>query len=273
MRNRTRLNGPPAVEVLEDRRLLSAEVVNGTLVVVGTNGPDRITIWQQVGPNGLEIHVVMEALLFGRPPETYQFPAEEIHSVLVRALAGDDAVNLFPAPGAAGPGPVANADAVPIIGPLSTPSRVVAGFGNDAVTGGDGRDVIFGGFGKDNISGGRGNDWIDGGWGDDVLWGNEGNDYVSGSYGNDSVFGNDGDDHLFGGAGNDHVGFNGFGPLNSEPGNDVLFGGPGEDWMVGGQGKDRIFGGTGRDHWSLEDDDSEMLDRTPNEPKDVPVGV
>src|SRR3989442_13128088 len=101
MRNRTRPNGPSAVEVLEDRRLLSAEVVNGTLGVVGTNGPDRITIWQQVGSNGLEIHVVMEALLFGRPPETYQFPADKVHSLLVRALSRDDAWNLFPAPGPA----------------------------------------------------------------------------------------------------------------------------------------------------------------------------
>jgi Ca2+-binding RTX toxin-like protein len=248
-------------EPLENRRLLSANVVNGTLVVVGTNGPDRIAMWEDVGPKGPVIVGYVDAQLFGRPPETFEVPAESVHSILVRAGAGADTVDLFDAP------------VGPTSGPISIPCRIDAGLGNDVVTGSDVRDVIVGGFGNDRIDGNRGNDWIDGGWGNDDLRGGEGNDYVSGGYGDDIVTGDEGDDRLFGGAGNDHVGFNASGPLNSEPGNDILSGGPGEDWMVGGKGKDRIFGGTGRDHFSLEDDDSEMIDRTPDEPKDVPVGV
>jgi Ca2+-binding RTX toxin-like protein len=249
------------LDKLEPRRLFSATVVDGMLVVVGTNGPDRIVMWEDEGATGPVIVGFVDALLFGRPPETFEVPAEGVRSILVRALAGNDTVDLFDAP----VGPSSNS--------TSLPSRIDAGLGKDVVTGGVGRDVIFGGFGNDRINGGRGNDWIDGGWGNDELHGGDGNDYVSGSYGDDDVTGDEGDDRLSGGAGNDHVGFNAVGPLVSEPGNDVLSGGPGEDWMVGGAGKDRIYGGTGRDHFSLEDDDSEMLDRTPDEPKDVPQGV
>ena len=248
-------------ESLEARRLLSADVVNGTLMVVGTAGPDRIRVWEHREAKGRSIVGYIDALMLGRPPEVFGFPAEGIYSVLVRAGGGDDDVDLSDSP------------LDPISWPLSIPSRIDAGLGDDHVTGTRQKDFILGGFGNDTIRGNDGNDWIDGGWGNDFLNGDGDNDLVSGGRGNDTVYGGWGDDRLFGGPGNDHVGFNGVGPLPSEPGNDVLSGGSGEDWMVGGQGKDRIFGGTGRDHFSLEDDDSEMLDRTPDEPKDVPAGV
>jgi hypothetical protein len=253
--------GTRFLDELEPRRLFSVQVVDGTLEVTGTNGPDRIAMWQFEGPKGLVIDGYTEALISGRPPEPFEVPAEGVHLIRVRAFAGDDRVDLIDAPLRLNTGPV------------SLPSRIDAGLGNDVVLGGVGRDVVVGGFGNDRILGNRGNDWIEGGWGNDELRGGEGNDYVSGSYGDDVVTGDAGDDRLFGGAGNDRVGFNAVGPLASEPGNDWLSGGPGEDWMVGGAGKDRIFGGTGRDHFSLEDDDSEMIDRMPDEPKDVPVGV
>jgi uncharacterized delta-60 repeat protein len=124
-----------------------------------------------------------------------------------------------------------------------------------------------------------------GGEGDDVLTvaaavsvpaqlnGGFGDDVIVGGAGDDDLRGDDGNDHLTGGAGNDHVGFNAVGPLNSEPGDDILFGGAGEDWMVGGHGTDQIYGGADGDHWSLEDQDSEMLDRTSEEPKDIAAGV
>jgi Ca2+-binding RTX toxin-like protein len=251
----------PAVEILEQRRLLSADVVNGTLVVVGTAGPDRIGMWEAIRDKGPVIVGYVEPLMVGSAPERFEIPAEGVQSVLVRAGAGDDEVDLSIAPMG------------PTTGPLSIPSRVDAGIGNDRVFGTVVKDFILGGFGNDQIDGENGNDWIDGGWGNDFLSGGRDNDVVSGGRGNDYVYGGEGDDRLYGGPGNDHVGFNGVGPLPSEPGNDVLSGGSGEDWMVGGQGKDRISGGTGRDHFSLEDDDSEMLDRTVDEPKDVPAGV
>ena len=249
------------IEALERRQLLSADVVDGTLVVTGSAGPDRIRLYNDIGPDGPVIVVYIDRLLAGAPPEQYAVPADGVRSILVRAGAGDDDVDLVSAP------------TRPTSGPISLPTRIDAGLGDDRAAGGRGRDFIIGGFGEDRIYGHDGADWIDGGWGDDFLRGGGGNDYVSGGYGNDAVYGDMGDDRLSGGPGNDHVGFNGIGPLASEPGNDVLSGGSGEDCMVGGSGKDRILGGTGRDHWSLEDDDAEMLDRTPDEPKDVPVGV
>ena len=255
------VNGNSVVEALESRRLLSVGVVDGTLVVVGSAGPDRIRLYDDVTDKGPVIVVIVERLLIGGAPEVHEVPSEGVRSVLVRAGAGDDEVDLFDAPTG------------PTSGPVSLPSRIDAGLGDDRVFGGRGRDFVVGGFGKDRIHGNDGGDWLDGGWGNDFLDGGRGNDYVFGSYGDDTVRGGEGDDRLSGGPGNDHVGFNGIGPLASEPGDDVLFGGSGEDWMVGGVGKDRISGGTGRDHWSLEDDDSEMLDRTPDEPKDVPIGV
>ena len=114
---------------------------------------------------------------------------------------------------------------------------------------------------------------LDGGAGNDTLRGGAAGDTLRGGDGDDFLYGGEGDDTLAGGAGNDHVGYNGVGPTVSEPGNDVLTGGDGDDWMVGGQGADRITGGPGTDHFTLEDTDAEKLDRTADEPDDVPVFV
>src|SRR5690349_19613046 len=99
-------------EHLESRRLLSADVVDGTLVVVGTNGPDRISMWEDIGRDGPVIIVYVDALLMGRPPEQYAIPREQVRSVLVRGLAGDDIIELDIAP--------LNATG----GPLTVPARV-----------------------------------------------------------------------------------------------------------------------------------------------------
>ena len=248
-----------SVESLEGRRLLSAAVVDGMLVLVGTAGPDHIRAyesWDVVVP---EVTGFVRRLPDG-PFEYFAVPAESVHTIVIRAGAGDDRVD-FASP------------LDPNSRPTRRPARVDAGIGNDDVGGTKQNDFILGGFGNDTIRGGDGNDWIDGGWGDDFLDGQNNNDVVSGGRGNDTVYGGLGDDRLFGGPGNDRVGARGRGPLSAEPGNDVLSGGSGDDWMIGGQGTDRISGGVGRDHFSVEDDDSEILDRTPDEPKDVPPGA
>jgi Ca2+-binding RTX toxin-like protein len=250
--------GRPACEALERRQFLSADVVAGTLVVRGTDGPDGITMWGDAR-FGSVIMVRIVPLMSGQFGEAYAIPEAGVRSVLVLAGAGDDRIALSVAMYG------------PTTGPIAIPTRVSAGPGDDVVSGTNARDLIFGGPGNDRINGWDGSDWIDGGPGDDILSGGRGNDYVSGGDGDDVVQGNEGDDRLSGGPGNDHVGFMGVRPLASEPGNDVLSGGSGEDWMIGGEGEDRIAGGTGRDHYSAADDESEMLDRTPDEPKDIPV--
>lgn len=245
---------------------MSAVLTDGVLVVGDSPLSDDIRIYRQPGPTDAPVYTVEIGPLDGRrPTRMWMFPAHQVKSVLVRAGPGNDVVDLgaatFPLPRSIE------------FGPVSVPTRIDGGIGDDRMYGGTSRDLVSDRFGNDRVEGGDGDDWINGGWGNDFLSGGRGNDYVSGSYGNDYVHGDDGDDRLNGGPGNDHVGFNAVGPLNSEPGNDILFGGSGEDWMVGGSGRDRIFGGTGKDRWSLEDDDSEMRDRTPDEPKDVPAGV
>lgn len=125
---------------------------------------------------------------------------------------------------------------------------VIAGSGNDHITGNraanridgrDGNDTLFGGGGDDTLLGGKGADRLDGGAGNDRLLGGGGNDTLFGGNGNDRLFGGAGRDRLFGGNGND--------TLDGGDGNDRLDGGAGRDLMYGGAGNDTLNGGSGRD--------------------------
>jgi hypothetical protein len=247
----------PTVDALERRRFFSASVVGGVLVVTGTDAADNINVYAELTDAGRVYRVTVARP--GETGESHDVPAAGVRSILVRALAGDDSVNLVAAPTRP------NTDVVRI------PSRIEGGSGNDVIAGTVMRDLILGGLGDDRVQGLDGGDLIEGGLGNDHLDGGTGNDYVSGGFGEDTVIGNEGDDRLFGGAGNDHVGSDGSDGRIPEPGNDLLFGGSGEDWMSGGAGRDRIFGGTGRDHFSSLDNSRETLDRRRDEPKDVPV--
>jgi uncharacterized protein YukE len=125
---------------------------------------------------------------------------------------------------------------------------VLAGFGDDVVSGGDGddslygldgRDIIKGGGGYDYLSGGNDNDYLDGGTGDDELSGGVSDDVLYGLDGADRLWGGGGNDYLDGGAGNDLVA--------GGAGDDALFGGRGDDTVLGGGGDDRLYGGEGTD--------------------------
>src|SRR3954465_4260594 len=94
------------VDGLEPRRLFAVQVVDGTLEVTGTNGPDRIAMWQFEGPKGLVIQGYTESLISGRPPEAFEVPAEGVNSIRVRAFAGDDTVDLIDTPLRLNTGPV-----------------------------------------------------------------------------------------------------------------------------------------------------------------------
>lgn len=73
--------------------------------------------------------------------------------------------------------------------------------GNDAFTGSNIRDEVFGGDGNDTINGGGGNDVVH--HTDDVLYGDGGDDTIDGGKRNDKLFGGDGKDFLIGGLGDD----------------------------------------------------------------------
>ena len=108
---------------------------------------------------------------------------------------------------------------------------VVAGDGDDTVTGLEDTDIIFGGEGNDSLEGNAGGDAIDGGTGDDTL---------DGGAGQDILFGGDGDDSISGG--ND----------DPEDDADLLFGGLGDDTFTDIGIGDNIVGG--------EDPDGEDID-------------
>ena len=111
--------------------------------------------------------------------------------------------------------------------------------GADQLAGGGGADVINGGAGDDGLSGDAGNDTLDGGAGVDWLYGRGGDDVLRGGGQTDALFGNAGDDTLSGGAGDDG--------LNGGAGDDTLEGGAGVDWLFGGDGADILRGGADTD--------------------------
>lgn len=257
-------------ERLEPRRLFDASLGDGVLVVIGRVIPDDIIIRQNVDYQTLQpiFEVEIDSPLL-EIPATYQaFPAEQVRSVLVRSGGGNDLVDMaiatYPPP----------MNPIDQSAPVSVPTRVDGGVGDDRVFGGTARDYVAGGWGNDLVDGGAGDDWVLRGNGDDTLVGGAGNDFLYGQRGNDVLFGDDGDDRMFGGAGDDTLGRPAVGPRVAEPGNDLIVGGLGKDRLLGGAGEDRVFGGPGLDTWVLSsgapDDRSEWRDKRPEEPIDQP---
>jgi Ca2+-binding RTX toxin-like protein len=114
------------------------------------------------------------------------------------------------------------------VGGGSAFNLVLAGPGDDRMTGGRLRDSLQGGSDDDTAAAGAGRD---------ILLGNAGNDRLNGGADDDLLSGNAGDDVLVGSAGADLIG--------GGVGMDRLFGGAGPDQLIGGPGKDRLNGGPG----------------------------
>ncbi len=130
----------------------------------------------------------------------------------------------------------------------STPLMVMAGAGNDSITGGRGTNVLFGQEGDDRLYGQSANDYLSGGEGDDYLSGGAGNDVLDGGAGDDKLYGGAGNDVLRGGIGNDYLdGGAGHDKLYGGAGDDKLYGGSGDDVLDGGEGNDYLSGGAGSD--------------------------
>ena len=253
------------VEPLESRRLLDATLVNGVVEVVGTPLSDDILIYRQPDIEGNPVYAVVIGPINGerstRPTRLWTFPAAQVRSFSVRAGSGDDVVDLAVA--------TFSLPATIDYGPVTVPSQIDGGLGDDKLYGGEARDVIVGGFGRDRIEGRGGEDLLLGGYGNDLIHGGGGNDLVLAGPGNDSVSGDEGDDRLFGDTGNDWLGAFSEGP-SDEPGNDLIVGGPGADTLMGGNGDDRLYGGPGPDRFFFSDGPSEMKDRGPEDRVDAP---
>jgi Ca2+-binding RTX toxin-like protein len=170
------------IEILEDRRFLSATLANGVLTVNGTNRNDFIHIAPKNGN------------LLAQVNKTHQtFKESDVKSLKVNGLSGNDNISF----GSTQIGATVDGD---------DGNDVILGTANaDTISGGKGHDYIFAGGGNDSVTGGDGNDVIIGGKGNDTLHGDAGNDVISGADGDDQLFGDAGNDLLFGAAGSDKV--------------------------------------------------------------------
>ena len=159
--------------------------------------------------------------------------------------------------------------------------NLIAGAGNDTITGNDvansidgaaGADTIKGGLGDDTLQGGggadtldgeAGADYLEGGLGDDNLTGGDGADTVQGGAGSDSIYGNSGVDFIEAGDGHDFVS-GGFSTdeIHGNGGRDELQGRSGADTLYGGAGDDSLYGSQGIDELHGGDDDDEMYGAT-----------
>ena len=112
-------------------------------------------------------------------------------------------------------------------------------FGIENIVAGSGNDTISGNASANALTGGAGADAIDGRDGDDALSGDGGNDALTGGAGADGLAGGDGDDRLTGGAGNDS--------LDGGAGNDgVVFAGSFANYQIALVGEN-LFTVTGPD--------------------------
>lgn len=117
--------------------------------------------------------------------------------------------------------------------------------GNDTIEGNDDTDVLRGDDGDDGLNGGSGNDILVGGAGNDILAGFDDDDYLSGEDGKDGLDGGFGDDQLYGGSGADNmIGGDGNDYLEGGRDGDFLMGAGGADQLLGGDGDDRVDGDT-----------------------------
>jgi hypothetical protein len=156
-------------------REAAAGVVNGALVVVGTDGGDLLTVSRA----GSKLVVRANGAQLG------QFDAS-VAGIVMDGRGGGDLIL--------------------ISHQVDADAEVYGGAGNDLISGGggddrihgeDGRDVLLGNDGDDQLDGGAGDDLLFGGIGDDVLLGGPGDDWLFGGPGLDVLDGGDGDDRLF----------------------------------------------------------------------------
>ncbi len=92
------------------------------------------------------------------------------------------------------------ADVITADSTVKTTLIVYAGEGDDSITGGGGKNLLFGQGGNDTINGGAAGDALVGGAGADHVNGNGGNDIVIGSANNDTLNGGAGTDILIAGS-------------------------------------------------------------------------
>ena len=194
---------------------LTGSIADGTLLVNGTSGDDRIGLTTRASD-----YPILEANVNGTKRVFY---APEVERVEVQPGDGNDRVDA----GALTVGTYQSGG--------SGDDTLIGGHGRDTLTAGAGRNRLYGGDDDDRLNGSNGRDFLYGEGGDDRLYGNGGNDFIDGGGNVDRLYGGDGDDELQGGSSNDRV--------YGDAGNDTLAGGSGRDYLFGGDGTDTVFNG------------------------------
>ena len=233
-----------------------------TLVIEGTNGPDRLAIRQRL--TGLVIVRVYDGddRVDGRFATSPLMIDGGGGSDTVFGGSGDDVISQTVGDAVCPPGLVCVAGFGPdgndsVNGGLGN-DRIVDNRGENSLNGNGGDDTVLGGSNVDIITGGRGHDRLDGRNGEDVIRGDDGADTVIGGGGNDRLQGNGGADLIRGGDGNDviegdrilitHDDDEGHDTIFADGGDDVVNAGDVIGGLVrGGDGNDRITGGTDHD--------------------------
>jgi Ca2+-binding RTX toxin-like protein len=251
---------PAAVEILEERRLLSAvtavfeaEAVqevfpceghnaatlsidqNGVVAFGGTDNNDYMKVEEAAG---FVVFSVDGQILGG-------FASSLVTHINVDAYCGNDLVEITQSVGQT--------------------TDLDGGHGNDILLAGSGSSTMFGGTGSDIIIGSANDDVIFGGLHKDVIFANGGNDQVFGQHGADVVVGGSGHDRLDGGGQNDILIGDGPDAIPAVPadeldlktyltrianigaGHDYIEGGSGDDWVFSGKGNDLVLLGAGND--------------------------
>jgi|GEM_PF-1134014 len=157
------------VEQLESRRLLSGCLLaQGVLYVVGSDGPDNITVQLVAGNSGL--------IKVRGAGSAQTFSVSDIHQINMDGGAGNDLISLSD-----------------IHGQVPLPAFIVGGAGNDSLSGSaHGHDTIVGGTGKDMLVGNGGPfDSIEGDAGPDTVSGG-GSDQLNAGPGTNLISSNNG---------------------------------------------------------------------------------
>jgi hypothetical protein len=134
----------PSVEGLEERSVPAVAATllpTGTLAITGSLGNDVITVREF--STAIRIDGLRRA-----------FPVAMVTQIQITALSGNDVIDLR---------------THAYQQPITVPTVIDAGDGNDTVWGGAGDDTILGGTGNDRLFGIGGNDTLDGGAGNDFL--------------------------------------------------------------------------------------------------------
>jgi Ca2+-binding RTX toxin-like protein len=185
----------PGVQELEERRVMSASLVAGNIIINQSSFNDTAVVTQSKGVLGLSFIKVQETINgVTQAPKSF-FAPFVTGRIVYNGGAGDDVFD----------------------NQTSLKSTAFGGAGNDKLLGGHNDDVLIGGDGNDELHGREGNDWLFGDAGNDLLRGGQGDDHLFGGTGFDDLFGALGNDYLDGG--HDHVA-------------DKLAGGTGADTFV-----------------------------------------